>query len=86
MYLAGLSLEHEGETCFRIITTDAGKLTAKLHDREPAILREEDLERYLLDKESPFDLIHARKGQAAPWEPICRVAGRVCADRPPSRT
>lgn len=59
MYLAGLWLEHEGEACFSIITTDAGKFMAKLHDREPVIVREEDLERYLLDKEAPFDLVHA---------------------------
>jgi putative SOS response-associated peptidase YedK len=59
MYLAGLWLEHEGEPCYSVITTEAGKFMAALHDREPVIVREDEIAAYLFAEKPPFEMMHA---------------------------
>lgn len=57
MLLAGLWFEHEGERCYTVVTTDASKWMSDYHDREPVIIRPEDVDEWLLSGDQPWDLV-----------------------------
>lgn len=59
LYLAGLWVEHEGERCYSVITTEASSFMAKLHDREPVAIHEDSVEAYLTADKPPMEMMHA---------------------------
>lgn len=80
MVLAGLFVEHEGVPCYSIITTEPSQFMAKLHDREPVMLAEKDIEEYLFAKEPPIHLLK----QVADGALVEFACAPLVKDKPPS--
>lgn len=57
MLLAGLYVEHEGQPCYSVITTEATPWMERLHNREPVVIAPKDVDEYLEAKEPPLHLI-----------------------------
>ncbi len=51
LYLAGFYRCFEEMNCFVILTTEANRSLQGVHDRMPLVLKEEDVKRWILDKE-----------------------------------